>query len=362
MAAGDRDWGAIAGTAVAQLRIWLERVVRVYRMGFVLTMIGAFVLVTLGVMLNKTGFKEGNFVLAAMFLLLWAFFTFYPTGVAAVFGIGGLNGLPKDWSLNAFFREGRLPDLQLSEVIVQGFALVKKFASWSAHLAFFVTIVFVVLGTWKIENTTVVLPVFVILSGVGLWAALFGNGIKWYRRITIGILLVSLVGLLYGGYAYLHPQDETLDDIDRALLRNEDNRKNAEAENILRKAKDGVVLTDDEVKTLKRLKQEKETRKLTAAIDDWRYGKTTELQVNTLQPQKLCGVRPGARTFEIPRQVYVLVEGTNYELTSYIRVDGTLPKENLQVDGDGCVQVSFAFTSDFLGKPITPQIIPIKFK
>ncbi|MFZ2187070.1 MAG: hypothetical protein WAV46_00340 [Candidatus Moraniibacteriota bacterium] len=90
--------------------------------------------------------------------------------------------------------------------------------------------------------------------------------------------------------------------------------------------------------------------------------KTLELEVSTLEPHKLCGVRPGERKFTIPHQSFILMYGDNYEVTSYIRVNGSLPNESFTVESNGCVQVSFAFNSRALGKPIDPQVIQITFK
>lgn len=92
--------------------------------------------------------------------------------------------------------------------------------------------------------------------------------------------------------------------------------------------------------------------------------KTIEFEVNTLQDQKLCGVPSGERTYTIPHEVHVLIGATSYNVTSYIRINSTVPKEKLEVKGD-CVTVSFAFIKSFkdgAGKSINPQIIPIAFE
>lgn len=92
------------------------------------------------------------------------------------------------------------------------------------------------------------------------------------------------------------------------------------------------------------------------------YSKTFELEVVTLEPHKLCGVPSGKHTFTIPFQRHVKIMGDDYDVTSYIRVNKSLPNEVFEVASDGCVEVSFAFNSLAKGLSIQPQIIAITFK
>jgi len=92
------------------------------------------------------------------------------------------------------------------------------------------------------------------------------------------------------------------------------------------------------------------------------YSKTFEVEVTTLRPHKLCGVPAGEYTFTIPFQRHVMIMGDDYDVTSYVRVNKALPNDAFTVNGDGCVEVSFAFNSRALGLPINPQIIAITFK
>lgn len=104
------------------------------------------------------------------------------------------------------------------------------------------------------------------------------------------------------------------------------------------------------------------TGSLQEMVGDLQYKKTVELEVNVLLPQKLCGIRPGERTFRIPNEVYVMIEGSNYEISDYVRVNKTLPGEPILIGDDGCVEISFAFTKAFYNKRILPQIIPVRFE
>lgn len=98
---------------------------------------------------------------------------------------------------------------------------------------------------------------------------------------------------------------------------------------------------------------------VTAYIDEFRYTDTLELKASSLDRQQLCGVRPGERRFEVPLTVYVLVDGkTNFDLTSYVRVNGRLPDQTFHVGKDGCVDVSYALDGN---TKFSPQFIRIKF-
>lgn len=94
-------------------------------------------------------------------------------------------------------------------------------------------------------------------------------------------------------------------------------------------------------------------------VEDVNYSRTLELKAASFDPQQLCGVRPGKRVFGIPKIVYVLIEGTNFDLTSFIRVNGTLPGETFLVSDDGCVKISYALDGN---ARFAPQFIRIKFE
>lgn len=196
----DRNWGAQGDIAQDALATKLLEVIKLYKKAFGWLVIGTILLVALGVKLNQSGFAVANFVLALGFLLVLGFYIFHPAGLLTVFGIGGLSGLPKDWSFNQLLREGKLPNLSLSEVANQGLELVRKLVHYSAHVAYFAIVVFTVLGTWYIQDAVAVLPVFVMLAGIGLWAALSKVVAKWYYRITLGIIMVSLLIFLYQAF------------------------------------------------------------------------------------------------------------------------------------------------------------------
>jgi hypothetical protein len=342
----------------------MERLTQVYIWGFIGMVIGTLIAISLGVFFNQAGIKGGNFVIAAIFLVAWAFFTFYPAFLAIAFGLGSLDGLPKDWSLKRLLKESDIPDLQLSEVITKGLEFVKKVVRWSSHLALFVTTVFVILGSWDIVNPRVILPVFVVLAGIGLLSSVFPTKTIWYRRTVTAILFVSLTGLLYTGYHYFHPQDKTVDEVEAALRRNEDNKMDRAVQAVLQKIRRDEILTEDEEKLLKQAKQERNARSLKGAVSNFFYTKTLEVPVSSLSEEvEISGVEPGTRKFSVPGQQFVLLLGTNTssEINNKIRVNGVRAGENFEVAADGKIKVKFVGPPEFLKRPIDWQTLTLAF-
>lgn len=305
----DRNWAAQAGITYDQFMIWVEAVTIAYKKIFACLLIGTVLGVILGVIANRAGMPLWNFIFAAVFLVVWLFLEFHPKGLLVVFGVGGLNGLPKDWGINQLIRDGKLPDLRLSEVVKQGFELIKKLSYYSAHVAFFVTVMFVVLGTFELKTASAVLPVFVLLAAIGLWSILAKVPAKWYFRITGLILLVSIVIFLYKGFV------DGGDEVSASASTSEPAPKKG---NSFKKA-----------------------------YADLTYKRTFDLEISSFQDVEMCGVRPGTRKFSVPNndrgRIYVQVEGMRSDITSAIRLNGTLPGEEFEVEKNGCVTVSFAY-------------------
>ena len=87
--------------------------------------------------------------------------------------------------------------------------------------------------------------------------------------------------------------------------------------------------------------------------------RTLEIEVSSLRPHRLCGVRPGERKFTIKWRAFVRMGADDYEVTSHVRVNGSVSDENFTVGSDGCVQVSFAFDSSVLGRQLTINGEPV---
>lgn len=326
----ERNFSAEIGTESERLKQWFTKAVTAFKITFGLMVFVALILVIIGVILNRT-VAVLNFSLAALFVVIWGFLTFHPAGLLAVFGLGSLNGLPKDWSVNRLIREGALPDLSLSNMAKEGFALIGKWAHYSAHVAYFCIVVFTVLGTWYVRNPVAVLPVLVLLAGIGYWAVLSKVAAKWYYRITFGLLILSLGIFLYRGFIA------------------DEGGSNWRAINLPQAASSALPKTSWSLEPT--------------------YKKTLDLNFSNLEETTLCGIKPGMRKYSFPQEVllnqalvdrrlaikdhpnYHIIEFdgqiSRYNMADHVRVNGTVPGERFEVAADGCVKVTHNHPKEF---------------
>lgn len=230
------------------------------------TIVGVVSAITAGVLANVAGFPKLNFLLAAITLLAGTFFLTKPAIALSVFGLGALtNGLP-DIKLGEILRNGvgSLPNFELKKILGAGWDVVKATSHKVAHVFFLTTVFFVVLGTFPISDPVLVLPAIVILTGVGLWAALFTEGHLWYKRITFGLLVVSGIAVFYQMY---DPQGK-IERIEEAQAANQERLIDAALDPILRKAEHGIKLTPEEKLTLDAAKKREENRSVTKRTSD----------------------------------------------------------------------------------------------
>lgn len=331
----DRNFGAEIGIATEEAKEWFTKAIHAYKVAFGLTVLLAVILVMIGTVLNRTA-AVFNFSLAAVFVAIWGYLTFHPAGLLAVFGIGGLNGLPKDWSVNRLIREGTLPDLSLSAVAQEGFSLVRKWAQLSSHVAYFAIVVLTVLGTWYVKNVAAVLPVLVLLAGIGFWAVLSKAAAKWYYRITFGILAVSLGTFLYVGFWADESGNEST---------------SWRAVQI-----PGVVAT----------------------IKGWiglnTYEKTVDVSIADLTDKKVCGLPADAKLVFRPVNPVVVYYGRPndrfmpIDITSAMRVRGvgspndTTPGEAFTTDPQGCVVVTLDIRQSFRKEAVLDRVDEVMAK
>ena len=92
------------------------------------------------------------------------------------------------------------------------------------------------------------------------------------------------------------------------------------------------------------------------------YSKTIHVEIATLEETRLCGVQSGERKFTAPKKIPVIIGGNRHDLEEWILINGTVAKERFAVASDGCVTITFALVNSDKKKPISPQIIPIKFE
>ena len=218
----------------------------------------------------------------------------------------------------------------------EGLALVRKWAQLSAHVAYFAIVVLTVLGTWYVKNVAAILPVLVLLAGIGFWAVLSKAAAKWYYRITFALLAVSLGTFLCVGFW----ADE-----------NGNESTSWRAVQI-----PGVVTT----------------------IKGWiglnTYEKTVDVSIADLTDKKVCGLPADAKLVFRPVNPVVVQYGRPNEgfmpidITSAMRVRGvgspndTTPGEAFMTDSQGCVTVTLDIRESFRKEAVLDRVDQVMAK
>jgi hypothetical protein len=245
------------------------------------------------------GFNGLNIVLIPVWVIIVGYFGFHPTYV--------LTALTAGATLNRAANH---------QPIIDGMKLaLQKWKMFFLHGAMFGGVFFLTRFLVPIRNYPFAGMILLgALITLGLWAWLYESG-KVYKGYVLILILLALAVGVFGTFAG-------------------------------KPAKDGhpLVPISSGVKGI---------------VDDVFYERTLELKTSSLAPRRLCGVQQGERKFEMPIKTYVLIEGTNFDLTSFVRVNGTLPGENFHVENNGCVRVSYALEGD---ARFPTQFIRIAFK
>lgn len=152
------------------LLIWINRYYFRFAFGIPL---GVIAVLYSGVIANKVGYPEVNFLLALLFILSAGALAFHP--VIQLIRAGG-------------------------HAISSAFPSFTSYVRAVIHVLLFMGLAFSVLGTLKIENIAAVLPVFIILLLVGFAFYLWPNRV-WYKRIVWFILIKLFV--LWAVWAYV---------------------------------------------------------------------------------------------------------------------------------------------------------------
>lgn len=305
MALSRTDWSALFTGATNFPAELYQDSVRIHKVLYWVGMLSLLALTPLCVVLS---YMEMTAMIAVINIALILVLGFYATSPAAFIGVFSAGAAAKlgsyNWTWrNIFVDEAFVfPDIQLSEAAKQGWEAYLAALKLPAHILLVAITAGTVLALLRIEHPMYAMVFFPAMVAIGLWTFIHASKAVWYRRITITILVIGALVSFY-----------------KAFGGNE--------------VMEGVT-----------------------------YSKTMELEVGTLQPHKLCGVQPGNRKFSIPHKNFIRMDGDDYEVTSYIRVNNTLPDESFEVERSGCVQVSFAFTQRALGRSITPQIVRIAFR
>lgn len=330
-----RNWRAIRSIVGDEGLRWMEYARRFYLRAFITLVIAAIITLAVMVGANFVGVKGLAFWLVIPFLIVWALCQFYPAVLLTLFGVGSLDGLPKDWSLNRLLKERELPDLSLSAMATSGLGLIRKIVLWGAQVALFVIVLGVVLGTWELENPKVVVPVLVILTGIGLWTAVYPTTSQWYRRIVISILLVAVALQLWDGYVSVPTQKKATATVTGFSL--------------WKTQEKSLTLSGDLGQVWKVCGLEP---------GKWKYdlvGNPT-IEADTGFVAKIRGVPQKADPVFYPRY-RGFESGPKHDWA--LLADGVAPLEELVIGKKGCVEMSVNMFSDILQK-VTRQKTQIK--
>ncbi|MBP9751594.1 MAG: hypothetical protein KBD19_01905 [Candidatus Moranbacteria bacterium] len=295
------------------------------------TIVGGTFVVMLGVFANLVGFPGFNFILATVALLAGIFFLTKPVIVLSVFGIGSLtSGLP-NFKTSDVLTKGfaGLPDFELKKFLGAGWAAIEATAHQVAHVFFFLTVLFVVLGTFPISDPTLVLPALVVLTGFGFWSALFARGNTWYRRITFAILLVSGIMVFFKMYSTYTPSEtekvaETLLEQNATQLDRNDAAYIATQGGFAEKAKKGE-LTDEQKRQLAFAANSKPIHKRVVSFVEERLGVVTieyKIPQNIADEKKVCGIPPGEYRLEVSEGSRLGISQSGQPGTSTVALTG----------------------------------------
>lgn len=309
MAVTREDVGALLRGAFNTPEELYQDSVRLHKLWYWIGMAILLVLITIEVMMSYAELPIFIAIINAALIPILGFYVSCPAAFLSMFGVGaGWKLTSYNWSWHNLFEEGTtaIPDIQVSDIVKQGWQTYISTLKLPAHFLIIAISTGTILAMVHVEHPTQALLFFPALATIGVWAFAHGGSRKWYRKITIAVLVIGSIMSLYsmlGGH-----------------------------------------------------------EKMEKMWGNFFYSKTLEIEVSSLQPQKLCGVQPGHRKFAIPHESYVILNGDNYEITSFVRVNGTLPNQVFSVGDDGCVDISFSFPSSTLEKTVTPQVIQIAFR
>lgn len=340
-----KNTGAATDVALTQLFIWRRKVLLTYTGAFVAIAIVLMVLVKMMVGWNHSavidmepGLMLRCYIVAVLGLLFWAFIRHFPDALGVMVGLGTIKGLP-DFKLGEFLSgeiKGMLPNLQMKDFGDAIWDTFQKFWEVLDHLMLFFVVLCVVFGTLPIENPAGVIGSLVCLAGIGLWSMLFAKVVVWYRRITIGILLVAIGVMLYGTYMHFRPQDVTIEKVETVLERNENARQDHIAKLLLEGAKKGTTTAAERelIKSMGEAKKDRGIGGLVGVYKDLTYKKQVVYTVRDFQNgTPICGIRNGTRKFSVSSTT-IKIGDYNYDIGASLGMNGVLQGTPFEVEGD----------------------------
>lgn len=308
MAVTREDVGALFHGATNQGWEWYQDSVRLHKLWYWIGMTILLVLIAIEVMMSYAELPIFIAIINAALIPILGFYVSCPAAFLGMFGAGAVQKLTSyNWSWRNLFEEGAtaIPDIQVSDIVKQGWQTYVSTLKLPAHFLIVAISTGTILAMVHVEQPTQALLFFPALATIGVWAFAHGGSGKWYRKITIAVLVIGAIASLYsmlGGH-----------------------------------------------------------EKMEKMRGNFFYSKTLEVEVSSLTPQKLCGVKSGTHTFSIPRTAWIVLDGDNYNLTSAVLVNWTQAGESFEVADTGCITVSFNFNERATGRTIPTTTLPLVF-
>ncbi len=288
-----------------------QEAVRLHKTLYWIGVPSLILVIVIDVMMSYAGAPLIIAIVNMAIMLVLGFYMSTPATFLTMFGAGaGWKLVGYNWSWRNIFLDEAVvfPDIQISEIAKQGWQACVSALKLPAHFLIVAIATGTVLELWQVNHPTAALVFFPALAGIGMWSFALGGATKWYRRITIAVLVIGALASFHQVFA------------------------------------------------------EEKPRPLNNIVSDLTYSKTVEFEVKSLQPQKLGGIKPGRRKFSIPEKQYIRINGEDQDITSYVRMNGTPPNESLEVESTGKVEVSYALPKEVLEKTIDPQTLRANFR
>jgi hypothetical protein len=278
-------------------------------MAILLTIIGT------EVMASYMGFPILIAVINSAIIPVLGFYISHPASFLYIFGAGSVWKFIQDQDVKLEnILKGNVPvfkNIKISDIGMQGLQTYVSVLNLPAHFLIISIAMGTTLALMRVEHPTYALVFFPALATIGVWSFALGGESKYYRKITIAVLVIGALVSLYQVFAKRSP---------------------------------------DEI------------------FHELTYRKTLEVEVSSRESFRLCGIKPGMRKFSIPegREIEIIVNGDRRDITSTVRLNKALPNESFEVkydevEKDGCAEGSFAVNESAKSITFPRQIIAIRF-
>lgn len=299
-----------------------QNAVRIHKNIYWISILTLLIAITADVVMSYMGFTIGVAMVTTSLIIVFGFYASSPTTFVSLFSAGmAWKSVSYDWSwkklLEVMEEETKFsdifPDIKLSDIAQQGWELYVQALKLPAHFLIIAISAGTIMELFRVQHPTQALVLFPALLGIGLWSFTLGGGAKWYRRITITVLVVGALVSFHQVFAEENPSP------------------------------------------------------LNNIVSEAFYSKTLEFEVYSLSEEVIvCCVKPGTRKFSVPERQFVRLMNTSadagVEINQHVRVNGARMEDEVEVADDGKVKMKFVGPPEFLGQPIYWQRLVLKFR